>query len=211
MKATLPVSGLTSTRILHGIMATVCIIGAGDIGGASAHALARGERVARAAGGRRRQGRGRQGVGHPQSGAVDRFSRPSRRDDDVSRVAGCAVCVVADRFGRPAAEWQGEEGLAMLRRGLRMQAMRRSCLRAHYRTDCCTRSRARGTSDASAPRARHPRRSLPRASDGRDGSELFAVGGRAHRARNASIRICRAVERGIDWRIQSRARAIPGS
>ena len=36
--------------------------------------------------------------------------------DDVSRVAGCAVCVVADRFSRPAAEWQGEEGLAMLTR-----------------------------------------------------------------------------------------------
>jgi len=36
--------------------------------------------------------------------------------DDVSRVAGCAVCVVADRFGLPSSEWQSEEGLAMLTR-----------------------------------------------------------------------------------------------
>ena len=33
-----------------------------------------------------------------------------------SRLVGCAVCVVADRFGARAGEWQGEEGLAMLTR-----------------------------------------------------------------------------------------------
>ena len=98
-------------------MATVCIIGAGDIGGASAHALARGERVSRVL---LVDGDGKVAAGKAldiqQSGAVDRFHVRLDGTDDVSRVAGCAVCVVADRFGRPAAEWQGEEGLAMLTR-----------------------------------------------------------------------------------------------
>ena len=98
-------------------MATVCIIGAGDIGGACAHALARGERVSRVL---LVDGDGKVAAGKAldiqQSGAVDRFHVRLEGTDDVSRVAGCAVCVVADRFGRPAAEWQGEEGLAMLTR-----------------------------------------------------------------------------------------------
>ena len=98
-------------------MATVCIIGAGEIGGATAHALARGERVSRVllidADGKVAAGKA---LDIQQSGAVDRFHVRLDGTDDASRVAGCAVCVVADRFGRTSSEWQGEEGLAMLTR-----------------------------------------------------------------------------------------------
>lgn len=98
-------------------MRTVCIIGAGDIAGAAAHALAQGERVARvlmidadakvAAG---------KALDIQQSGAVDLFHARLDGTDDVSRVAGCAAIIVADRFGRPPAEWQGDDGLAMVNR-----------------------------------------------------------------------------------------------
>jgi malate/lactate dehydrogenase len=36
--------------------------------------------------------------------------------DDFTRVAGCSVCVVADRTGAPSAEWRGDDGLALLTR-----------------------------------------------------------------------------------------------
>jgi len=98
-------------------MSTVCIIGAGDIGGAAAHALARGERVSRVllidAEGKVAAGKA---LDIQQSGAVDRFHVRLDGTDDVSRVAGCAAIIVADRAGRPASEWQGEDGLAMLTR-----------------------------------------------------------------------------------------------
>jgi malate dehydrogenase len=51
-----------------------------------------------------------------QSGAVDRFHVRLDGTDDVSRVTGCSVCVVADRYGQPSSDWQGEEGLAMVTR-----------------------------------------------------------------------------------------------
>jgi malate/lactate dehydrogenase len=51
-----------------------------------------------------------------QMGAVDAFHTRLDGTDDSSRAAGCAVCVVADRFGKDSLEWQGEEGLAMLTR-----------------------------------------------------------------------------------------------
>lgn len=98
-------------------MATVCIVGAGELGGAIAHALARRERVSRvrlvdasapvAAG---------KALDIQQSGAVERFHTRLEGTDDISRAAGCDVCVIADRFGRPSTEWQGDEGLAMLDR-----------------------------------------------------------------------------------------------
>jgi malate dehydrogenase len=98
-------------------MSTVCIIGAGDIAGAAAHALARGERVSRVllvdAEGKVAAGKA---LDIQQSGAVDRFHVRLDGTDDVSRVAGCAVCIVADRFGRPCSEWQGEDGLATVTR-----------------------------------------------------------------------------------------------
>jgi len=96
-------------------MSTVCIIGAGDVGGAVADALARRECVARVllvdTAGNAAAGKA---LDIQQSGAIKRFHVRLDGTDDVSRVAGCAVCVVADRFG--SSEWQGEEGLAMLLR-----------------------------------------------------------------------------------------------
>jgi malate dehydrogenase len=96
-------------------MPTVCIIGAGELGGAIAHALARGERVARvvmvddaagvAAG---------KALDIQQSGAIEGFRTRLEGTGDPSRAVGCAACVIADRSGRPSRDWQGEEGLAMM-------------------------------------------------------------------------------------------------
>jgi malate dehydrogenase len=98
-------------------MATVCIIGAGDLGGAVAHALASGERVARvvlvddAAG----VASGK-ALDIQQAGAIEGFHTRLEGTSDRARVAGCSVCVIADQSGRPSSEWQGEDGLAMIRR-----------------------------------------------------------------------------------------------
>ena len=98
-------------------MTTVAIIGAGDLGGAVAQALAAGERVGRvvvidaaasvAAG---------KALDIQQSGAVAGFATVLAATDDLTRVTGADVCVIADRVGQTAAEWHGEEGLAMLGR-----------------------------------------------------------------------------------------------
>jgi malate/lactate dehydrogenase len=94
-------------------MATVAIIGAGDIGAATALALASAHRVGRivlvdpagsAAAGK--------ALDIQQSGAVAPFDARLDGTDDESRIAGCAACVVADRFG--GTEWCGEPALAML-------------------------------------------------------------------------------------------------
>lgn len=98
-------------------MTTVCIVGAGDVGGAAAHALARGDRVRRvriidaapnvAAG---------KALDIQQSGAVDGSRTRLEGTDELARATGCTVCIVADRFGRPSADWHGDEGLAMVTR-----------------------------------------------------------------------------------------------
>ena len=98
------------------IMTTACIIGAGELGGAVAHALARGERVGRvvlidAAGG---VAAGK-ALDIQQSGAVEGFHTQLAGTDDLTRVTGCDVCVVADRTGS-AGEWRGEEAQAMMTR-----------------------------------------------------------------------------------------------
>ena len=49
-----------------------------------------------------------------QSGAISGFHTRLAGTADLSRVAGCDVCVVADRAGKTSDEWQGEEGLARL-------------------------------------------------------------------------------------------------
>jgi malate dehydrogenase len=98
-------------------MTTIAIIGAGDIAGAAAHALARGERVSRVllidADGKVAAGKA---LDIQQSGAVDLFHVRLDGTDDMSRVAGCTAVIVADRFGRPSAEWHGDDGLGMMRR-----------------------------------------------------------------------------------------------
>ena len=98
-------------------MTTAAIIGAGDLGGAIAHALARRESVSRvrlvdasagvAAG---------KALDIQQSGAIEGFHTNLDGTSDESRITGCTVCIVADRSARDGGEWQGEEGLAYLSR-----------------------------------------------------------------------------------------------
>jgi malate dehydrogenase len=98
-------------------VSTVCIIGAGELGGATAYALARHEHVRRviliddaagvAAG---------KALDILQAGAVDGSHTHLEGGADLSRVVGAAVCVIADRSGRTSSEWQGDEGLALLNR-----------------------------------------------------------------------------------------------
>ena len=102
---------------MTGSQTSVAIIGAGDIGGATAQALAARDRVSRilivdttgsvAAG---------KALDIMQSGAVDGFHTRLEGTTDISRIAGCDVCIVADRVGPGSPEWQGEEGLALLTR-----------------------------------------------------------------------------------------------
>lgn len=97
-------------------MLTVSIIGAGDLGGAVAETLAERDRINRlllvdvvgsvAAG---------KALDVQQMGAVHGFRTRLDGTDDPSRVIGSAVCVVADRYGKSSAEWQGDEGVSMLR------------------------------------------------------------------------------------------------
>jgi malate dehydrogenase len=100
-------------------MISISIIGAGDLGGAVAQALAAGDRVGRivlidaaanAAAGK--------ALDIQQSGAVAGFHTQLTGTDDLTRVTAVDACVVADPFGRSGAEWRGDEGLAMLGRVL---------------------------------------------------------------------------------------------
>jgi malate dehydrogenase len=98
-------------------VSTACIIGAGDVGGAVAHALARGGHVRRvvivddavgvAAG---------KALDIQQAGAIDGAHTSLEGGADLSRAVGASVCIVADRAGRTPSEWQGDEGLTMLMR-----------------------------------------------------------------------------------------------
>jgi malate dehydrogenase len=96
---------------------TVAIVGAGDLGAAVAWALAASDCAQRlllvdtqasvAAG---------KALDMQQAGAVSGWHTRLQGTDDISRVMGSAVCVLADRAGQPSSEWQGEDALALLRR-----------------------------------------------------------------------------------------------
>jgi malate dehydrogenase len=98
-------------------MSTVAIIGAGDVGAAAAQAMAVRERVRRIvlidAAAKVAEGKA---LDIQQSGAVDGFRTTLAATHDLTSVTGAAVCVIADRVGAAVAEWQGEDGLAMLGR-----------------------------------------------------------------------------------------------
>ena len=98
-------------------MTTVSIIGAGDVGGACAHALARRDVVSRVllvdAAARVAAGKA---LDIRQSAPVDLFHTQLEGTDDPARIVGSSVCIVADRFGPPVAEWNGEDALAHLSR-----------------------------------------------------------------------------------------------
>jgi len=98
-------------------MVSVAIIGAGELGGAVAQALAGRECVHRvllidaaagiAAG---------KALDIQQSGAVTGVHTRLEGTDDLSRAVGCIACVIADRAGQPSSEWQGDDGLSLLGR-----------------------------------------------------------------------------------------------
>ena len=108
---------MVQTRIHQSLVSTVCIIGAGELGGACAHTLARNERVRRvillddaagvAAG---------KALDIQQAGAIEGFHTSLAGSADLSRCIGAAVCVIADRSGRSSNEWHGDEALAMMQR-----------------------------------------------------------------------------------------------
>lgn len=98
-------------------MATVAIIGAGDLGGATAQALAARDRVSRVllvdAAAQAASGKA---LDIQQAGAVDGYHTRLEGTGDMSRVTGCHACVIADRFGATPSEWQGAEALSMVTR-----------------------------------------------------------------------------------------------
>lgn len=98
-------------------MPTVAVIGAGDLGGAVAHALASSHRIHRVV---IVDERGAVAAGKAldlrQSGAIAGWHVDLAGTDDLSRAAGASVCVLADRAGPPAAEWQSDAAASLLGR-----------------------------------------------------------------------------------------------
>jgi malate dehydrogenase len=98
-------------------MLTATILGAGELGGAVAQALAARDRLSRIlivdAAGSTAAGKA---LDIQQMGAVDGFHTHLAGTDDHSRATGSSVCIVADRFGKTSSEWQGDEGATMLGR-----------------------------------------------------------------------------------------------
>jgi malate dehydrogenase len=100
-------------------MATVVILGAGELGSSVAQALAACDRVARivivdanvnVASGK--------ALDIQQSGAIEGFHTRLSGSDDLGAVAGCAACIIADRAGQSASEWDADNGLGMIDRVL---------------------------------------------------------------------------------------------
>src|ERR1700730_8722847 len=102
-------------------VADVAIIGAGELGGALAHALARRD-IARAI--RLVDETGRVAAGKAldiaQAAPIERFATELSGSSDVSAAAGASIVVLADRAGK--GEWQGEDGLMLLNRLTQMGA-----------------------------------------------------------------------------------------
>src|SRR5262245_3161226 len=102
-------------------MQRVAIIGAGDLGGTIAHALARRD-VVRAITliddtGRIAPGKA---LDIAQASPVERFATALAGTPDISNAAGAEVIVIADRAA--GGEWQGEEALMLLPRLTQMAA-----------------------------------------------------------------------------------------
>ena len=99
-------------------MSVVSILGAGDIGSATAYALARRSRVrdvrlvdtaANVAAGKALDMR--------QSGPIDHFDTPISSRGDVLDAVNADLIVIADAFAD--GEWEGEHGLAMIKQLMR--------------------------------------------------------------------------------------------
>jgi malate dehydrogenase len=98
-------------------MSTVAVLGAGEIGGATACALAASGAVrrvvivdvsARVAAGK--------ALDIQQAGAIDGFHTQLEGTDDMTRLIGCAACVVADEYGPSRHDSGFEDRLIMIAR-----------------------------------------------------------------------------------------------
>ena len=97
-------------------MREVAIVGAGNLGGAVAHLLAKRDAVrtvtliddnGRAAAG--------QALDIAEAAPIETFSTRVNGTEDLYRAAAASVVVIADRFGS-GGDWQGEEALMLLKR-----------------------------------------------------------------------------------------------
>jgi malate dehydrogenase len=96
-------------------MQNVAIIGAGELGGATAHALARSNLVRSITliDETRRVAVGK-ALDIAQAGPVEPFATHVSGATDVSMAAGASIVILADRV--TGGEWQGEDGLVLLKR-----------------------------------------------------------------------------------------------
>ena len=100
-------------------MREVAIIGAGELGGATMHELAR-RNVARSITlvDEQRSAAVGKALDIAQAAPVEGFATQLSGGSDASSASGADVVVIADRFG--GGEWQGEEALAVLKRVCQM-------------------------------------------------------------------------------------------
>ncbi len=100
-------------------MQHVAIMGAGELGGALAHVLARRDAVSDIClideSGRVAAGKA---LDITQAAPIEAFATRLTGSADLSSAGGAAIVVIADRAG--GAEWQGEDGLALVRRLVQM-------------------------------------------------------------------------------------------
>ena len=96
-------------------MQNVAIIGAGELGGATAHALARSNLVRSITliDDTRRVAAGK-ALDIAQAAPVEGFATHVSGATDLSMAAGASVVILADRI--TGGEWQGEDGLVLLKR-----------------------------------------------------------------------------------------------
>src|SRR6476659_690264 len=96
-------------------MQQVAIIGAGELGGAAAHALARSNLVRSITliDETRRVAAGK-ALDIAQAAAVERFATRLSGATDVSMAAGASIVIIADQVA--GGEWHGEDGLVLLKR-----------------------------------------------------------------------------------------------
>jgi malate dehydrogenase len=99
-------------------MPDVAIIGAGELGGAVAHVLARHDLVGSISlideTGRVASGKA---LDIAQAAPVEGFATELSGSTDISTAAGAAIVILADRIA--GGEWQGDEGLLLLQRLMR--------------------------------------------------------------------------------------------
>ena len=96
-------------------MQNVAIIGAGELGGATAHALARSNLVRSITliDETRRVAAGK-ALDIAQAAPVEGFATQVSGAADLSMAAGASIVILADRV--TGGEWQGEDGLVLLKR-----------------------------------------------------------------------------------------------